>query len=127
MWHLVGTADAGDAALVRPGTRDVGAVEADFPAVGVEIAGDQIEERGLAGAVGPDDADCLAARDAEIDGVGRLDRAEGSGEAVDLEEHRRASAGATRHPGRSAASQRRAAIRSGTSRGRLRLVPGGPG
>ena len=33
----------------------------------------------------------------------------------------------TRHPGRSAASQRRAALRSGTSGDRLRLAPGGPG
>ena len=87
MRDLIRPADAGEAALVRSGAGDIDAVEADFPGVGVEIAGDQIEKRGLAGAVGADDADGLAARDGEIDGIGGLDGAEGSGEAPDLEEH----------------------------------------
>ncbi len=62
--------------------RDVDAVEADRAGVGVEIAGDQVEQRRLAGAVRADDAERLAARDRQIDAVGGLERAEGLGEAA---------------------------------------------
>ncbi len=46
---------------------DIAAVEADFAGVGRKPAGDQIEERRLAGTVRTDDAERLALRDREID------------------------------------------------------------
>ena len=42
---------------------DVAAVEADLAGIGREAAGDQVEQRRLAGAVRPDDAERLARRD----------------------------------------------------------------
>ena len=42
---------------------DVGAVEADCAGIGRDAAGDQVEQRGLAGAVRPDDSERLARRD----------------------------------------------------------------
>ena len=44
---------------------DVDAVERDAAAVGADGAGDQVEQRGLAGAVRADDAERLALRDVE--------------------------------------------------------------
>ena len=41
---------------------DVAALEDDAPLVGPVVAGDQVEERGLARAVGPDDAEQIARR-----------------------------------------------------------------
>jgi hypothetical protein len=58
---------------VRRLARDVAAVEQDQAGVGVEVARDQVEEGGLAGAVGADDADGLSGRDRKIDAVGAFD------------------------------------------------------
>ena len=55
-----GHAAAGDA--VGPHAGDLAAVEEDAAGVERLEAGDQVEQRGLAGAVGPDDADDLALR-----------------------------------------------------------------
>ena len=43
--------------------RDVAAVEGDAAVVGLEVAGDHVDEGGLAGAVAADQADALAAAD----------------------------------------------------------------
>ncbi len=60
-------ADAAAAARrdVKPG--DVLAGEGDAAAVGAERAGEHVEQRRLARAIGPDDADRLAGRHPEID------------------------------------------------------------
>ena len=47
---------------------------------------DQVEDGGLAGAVGPDDREDLPGLHVEADGVQRPDAAEVDGEAVGLEE-----------------------------------------
>ena len=59
-----GLEGAGDAALgdqVGPQPGDVGAVQADRAAGGAQEAGDDVEQGGLAGAVGADDTEDLAA------------------------------------------------------------------
>src|SRR5262245_28549827 len=68
--HLVRTSDAAATALVWRERRDVPPVEADAARVGPYIAADQIEERRLAGAVGPDDPERLARCEREADAVG---------------------------------------------------------
>src|SRR5437764_9991134 len=58
------------------GTRDVASHEFDRTAVGCDLPRDQIEESGLAGAVGTDDQPPLADRDVEIDACGDTQAAE---------------------------------------------------
>ena len=53
-WNTIADAPAGP--RVRGQPVDPPAGQADRPAVGPDVAGDQVEERRLAGAVGPDDA-----------------------------------------------------------------------
>ena len=60
---------------------DVDAVEQDRPESGPQRAGDQIEERALAGAVGADHGGERTVGKVERDIVGRLDAAEGFREA----------------------------------------------
>jgi len=48
-------------------TRDVLVEQSDRAAVGRELARDQVEERGLAGAVGADDEPALAGLDRQVD------------------------------------------------------------
>ena len=63
---------AGDARAGSGGSRrlrDVGAAEGDVPLVGRERAGEDVQQRRLAGPVGADDADRLAGRHREIDAV----------------------------------------------------------
>src|SRR5258707_2999305 len=70
---------AGHAARAEPVWRQPGhiaALEPDAPAIGAQGAGDQVEERGLAGAVRPHDAEQLAGLDREADVVDREDAAE---------------------------------------------------
>ena len=55
--------------------------------IGRERAGDQVEQRGLAGAVRTDDAERLAGLDGEIDAVGDHQRAEGLADALELQDH----------------------------------------
>jgi hypothetical protein len=62
---LEGPADARPADLIGPQAVDRPALEADRAAVGRHRAGDQVEERRLAGAVRPDQRDDLALRDRE--------------------------------------------------------------
>ena len=70
------------AAPVRRQRRDVAAVEHDAPGVGAHVAADQVEQRGLARAVGPEDAERLAGLDGQRDVVGDLQCAVGLADAI---------------------------------------------
>src|SRR6476659_8897908 len=65
---------------MRPATarnaRDVLPEQLDGARVGCDLAGDQVEQRGLAGAVRPDDQPPFARRDVEIDVAGDVQSAE---------------------------------------------------
>ena len=65
--------------------RDV-AAEHHAAAVGRELAGDDLEERGLAGAVGADDGDLLAAADREVDPIEDDEVAVGLRDALDADD-----------------------------------------
>ena len=73
---------------LRRGAGDLGAFEPDQAGVGAVDAGDDVEQRGLARAVGTDEAQDLAALDREIDPVERGDAAELFGEPAHFEESR---------------------------------------
>ena len=73
--HLVGAADALRCPRVGTEQRDIGAVEGDMAGIRPEIAADQTEQRAFAGAVRPDDADRLARRHPQRNGVGNDERA----------------------------------------------------
>ena len=73
--------------LLRRRTSEVTAIEANGAAARRKSAGDQIEQRGLARAVRPDDADRLARRDRKIEVVGDDDRAEAFPEAGNFQQH----------------------------------------
>src|SRR5690606_3718244 len=68
---------------------DVLAVHQDAPGRGRKDAGEQVDQRGLAGAVGADQGMAGALRDRERDAVGRGDAAEAAGEVVRLQHDRR--------------------------------------
>jgi hypothetical protein len=78
-------ADAPAGPLVGRQRGDVDAVEQHEAPVGLGDAGDDVEEGGLAGAVGPDDADDLAGLDHEGHVVDRPDAAEADGDTPQLE------------------------------------------
>src|SRR5215475_10421331 len=86
---------AGDAERCDAVWRDVGdvhAVEGEAPRGRLVYAAHQVEDGGLAGAVGPDDGEDLALVDREAHAVDSLDAAEVDGEVVCGEEaHRRRS------------------------------------
>ncbi len=65
-------ADAEAGALIHRQRRDVVAVELDAAAIGRDQAGDHVEHGGLAGAVGPEQADRLAAPHIEADALHHL-------------------------------------------------------
>src|SRR5262245_54631511 len=70
------------------GARDIAAEERDRPAVGPQLAGDQIEERGLARAVRADDQAPLSRRHREVHRGGDDQTAERLGQALDGERGR---------------------------------------
>ena len=82
-------AQAGEVVVGQVG--DGLAVDADLAGAGTIEPADQIEERGFAGAGGPDDGDHLAARDLEID---RFERGHLALAVVDL-----GDTGEGNHPG----------------------------
>ena len=83
---LEGARDAAAGDAVGPQAGDLAAVEEDAAGVGRLEAGDQVEQRRLAGAVGADDAEDLALVDIEGDvGVGG-EAAEALGHAFDVEQ-----------------------------------------
>ena len=80
---------ARDAALrdhVRRQSEQRGPVEEDLAAVGAVDAGDQVEERRLAGAVRADHADDLALVDVQVEPVDHLQAAEGLRDPLQLED-----------------------------------------
>jgi hypothetical protein len=77
-----GQARPGDA-VGAPGG-DVASVEADLAAVGRDDAGDALEQRGLAGAVGADQRGDRAGLDVEIGAGERADAVEGAGQPSDF-------------------------------------------
>jgi hypothetical protein len=79
-----GDAPAADAVGRKPG--EPRPVELDFALVGRVEPADALEQRRLAGAVGPDDADELARRHVERDAPVGGDAAEALGEAAHAEE-----------------------------------------
>src|SRR5262249_48687314 len=68
--------DAHDATPWRRHMRDVPAAEQDAAGVGFDRPGHDAEQRGLAGAVWPDDAERLALREREVERIGDHDGAE---------------------------------------------------
>jgi hypothetical protein len=66
----------------------VPAPEAHATRLRPQIAGNQIEKRGLAGAVGADDAHELACVDGHVLAFGRRDHAEVHGQVFDFEDRR---------------------------------------
>ena len=74
--------------FLRRGVPDLGALEPDRAGVGAVDAGDDVEQRGLARAVGADEAQDLAPLDREIDPVERGHAAEFLGEPAHFEESR---------------------------------------
>src|SRR5262249_15836116 len=97
---LEGPAEAARADLMRGQPRDVVAVEDDPSLVRRVEARDDVEERGLAGAVGPDDAHDLAGGRAQGDVANGGQPAEALGDRVKLEHSgaRRGGAGRTSRP-----------------------------
>ena len=94
---------------------DVGAVDPTTPGVGSEQAADHRERRGLAGAVGADDAEQRAGTHLEVDGVGRLGAAEGLAQVGDRERDVEGDR-MRRRRRRSGTANRRGAQRRGASR-----------
>src|SRR5262249_17428178 len=74
--------------LVRREPVDRLALEADAAGLRHGVAGDRVEERRLAGAVGADEGDDLAGRDAERDAIDGGQSAEADRDLGDLEERR---------------------------------------
>jgi hypothetical protein len=83
MRDLIGAADAAAAPRVRQQGSDLLIGEHHPTAVNPYVTADQVEQRGLAGAVRPDDAERLAARDVQADVVGDFERAVGFADALE--------------------------------------------
>jgi hypothetical protein len=84
-YELEGAADAGVADAIGPQPRDHLAVETDGAGVGRKCAGDHVEDRGLARAVGTDQGVDGAGRHGEADVVHRPQAAEALAQPVDLQ------------------------------------------
>ena len=84
---LVGLRDAEARGLVLGQPRDLSAVEPDAAGARRRLAGDQAEERGLAGAVGADDRPQLAALDADVDAGHRDQAAVRAGEPLGAQQN----------------------------------------
>src|SRR4029079_2652299 len=78
--------DPGAADLVRLEPDDASAVEGDRARLRSIDAGDEVEERRLAGAVRPDHAHDLALVDVEVEPVDHAQAAEGERDALQLEQ-----------------------------------------
>ena len=83
---LVDEADADVLAFAHRGERGGAAVEGDLAGRGREGAGDDVDQRRLAGAVLADEADDLARRDAEVDAMQHGHVAEALRDSADLED-----------------------------------------
>src|SRR5574341_1801335 len=94
---LVGAADAEVGAALGPAARHLAAEDADAAGIGAQLAGDQIEERRLAGAVRPEQQAALTLGHRQRHVVDRRQAAEGLPQADGLERagHSRPSPGTT--------------------------------
>ena len=99
---LEGSGDAELDDLLRRRVVDLVAEHGDRAAGRCQHAGDQVEGRALAGAVGADQGDDLAGLDVERDVVDGDDAAELLARLVDVQQHRRQSTAPARAPARSA-------------------------
>src|SRR6266404_6123891 len=119
--HLPRPGHAETADALGPGARDVGAVEGDAPLVGMHVAGDAVEERGLAGAVGTDEADDLARLDGERDLLVGEQAAEALRGGLDAQQRRHGiRAPAPAWPGGAGETSAPTAARAGRWAGRRR-------
>ena len=84
VWNVRAIAEARD--LVRLEADDAALVEQDVAVVGLVDAGDQVEERRLAGAVRADHADDLALVDVQVELGDDLEAAERQRDAAQLEQ-----------------------------------------
>src|SRR5262249_24836379 len=82
---LEGAGDARAGHPGRPGRQQL-AAEADFALGGDVETGQAVEDSGLPGAVGTDEADDLAGADGQVDAVDRGEAAEAHGDAVGPQE-----------------------------------------
>ena len=89
---LVDDADAQPLGLVRVVDRHGLAVDADLAGIALIGAGQDLDERGLAGAVLAGEGHDLAGTQGEVDRVQRLDAAEALADAARLQQRRRAAA-----------------------------------
>ncbi len=106
---LVAAAEAAPGDAMRRPAGDVLAVEADASRRRLQLARQQVDERGLAGAVRPDDAVHLVGREVERHAVDRDQPAEAPRQALDrqrLAALRRARARHARRAGRSVTGRR---------------------
>jgi hypothetical protein len=83
---LQGARDAEAGELVRPDPAQRPALPGDLPGVRSDEAADDVEQRGLAGAVGPDEAEHLAVADVERHGVEGLEAAERDADVAHTEQ-----------------------------------------
>src|SRR5271166_2024368 len=95
--HLIRAADACAASAMRREPRDVVSVENDLPGVGSKTASNQVENRGLARAIGAEDAQRLALGDFEREMIRHLHRPEALRDVLEgkHDRHRRASSRAS--------------------------------
>src|SRR5712664_936680 len=82
--ECAGQAEPADGVRLEPGERS--AVEADVAAIRGQEAGEQVEDRGLARSVGPDESQHLAADHVEREIAHRLQAAEPLADSTDLEQ-----------------------------------------
>ena len=83
---LVAAADAHARAAVGRHRADLGALQPDAPRGGLEVAGEQVDERRLARAVGPEQRVQLAASERDVDALAGGQAAEEAREAARLED-----------------------------------------
>src|SRR5215831_1593744 len=122
---LEGAAHAQAAEIVRRDARDLAIVEAHAARVGTQMPRDQVEERGLARAVGADDGADRAAGHAEAHAAHGLEAREALAEALDLKHGPRldgSAGGAVRGRPRCRPGTRRGGPR-GWCRGRAASTP----
>ena len=112
---LEGARQAARGELLRGQARDVLPLEQHLPFVGPVQAGHEVEERGLAGPVGPDHAEQFALAHVQVDRVHGREAAEAAHQAADLKQRRHRPFPAAR--GRPAPSSSRASPRRGWSAG----------
>src|SRR5690606_21556703 len=82
------------------------AVEPHLARIGPQVAGEHVEQRRLAGAIGPDQADQLALRHVHADAVERLEAAEALADLANLEQCHHAPFAAPAAPRRRAKAPR---------------------